>query len=342
MSDGELPKGEPKTVDEVARATGCSPTTVRLVLAGRAEHYRIKAETRARIEAYVADHGVVVNHAARSLKLRRSEAVGLIVPDLANPFFARLTAELEERCRRHGLVLLTASTREDAGRERQAVDGLLARGVDGLVVAACRPETSLSGLPRRRRPAVVMIDRAFPDLAFPCVVGDHADSARRLTERLLAAGRGGVEFLCGHPELPSIAARIEGFLAAHRAAGFTGAEARVHRAEQDEVAAGTLLMTALVAARGDVPPVLMCSSMPILEGALAAIVTTVGRLPAEVVIGTFDHHRLLDFVPNRILSVRQDEAGIAERAFARLAEQMDGGVASVLRDVVPGRIAEHS
>jgi LacI family fructose operon transcriptional repressor len=339
MSDGEAPETAPKTVDEVARATGCSPTTVRLVVGGKGERYRIKAETRARIESYVATHGLVVNHAARSLKLKRSEAIGLVVPDLANPFFARVGAELEDRCRARGLVLLTASTKEDPERERRAVAGLAARGVDGLMIAACRPQASLAEASPRRPIPTVLIDRAFPELGLPTVVGDNRDSAKRLTERLFGESHGPIRFLCGRPDLPSIADRIRGFLDAHRAAGRGDAAAHVHPADVDDARAGIATMRRLLA--DGVPPVFMCSSMHMLEGALTAIVSTVGRVPAATVIGTFDHHPLLDFVPNRIVSVRQDEAGIAERAFALLCEGIDGEASPAVTEVVPSRLADH-
>lgn len=328
----------PKTIDEIAGATGVSRTTVRFVVAGLAERYRIKPETRERIEAYVAAHGLALNHAARSLKLRRSEAVGLVVPDLANAFFAGLTAALEDHCRRNGLVLLTASSHEDPAREALAVENLVARGVDGLVVAPCRPATAFRGL-RRRGCAVVMVDRAFPATPFPTVVGDNEAAARQLAERLLALGHP-VDFLCACPTLPSIADRIRGFTSALRAAGHSDVDTPIHRAETDDVAAGARVMTALAEARGDAPSTFMCSSLLVLEGALQAIVARCGRLPSDTVIGTFDHHPLLDVVPNRILTIRQDEAAIAARAFACLSDLMAGAAPSALHHVIPGRLWE--
>lgn len=340
MSEAERPApSDPKTVGEIAAATGYSPTTVRLVVGGQSERYRIKSETRERIERYVAEHGLRINHAARSLKLRRSEAIGLVVPDLANAFFARLTAELEERCRAHGLVLLTASSREEQEREIRAIEGLTARGVDGLVVASCRASATFASARRRGRTAMVLVDRALADAPVPTVVGDNEGSARRLTERLLEHGP--VDFLAGCPRLPSIADRIRGFGTTLAAAGIGDAEQRIHRSDTDDVAAGATLMTRLITTRGAVPGVFMCSSLLMLDGALQAIVAACGRLPPEVVIGTFDHHPLLDFVANRILSIRQDEPAIAERAFRCLLAQIDGAPAQPERHVVPGRLTDH-
>lgn len=332
----------PKTIDEVAAATGFSRTTVRFVVTGTAERHRIGAATRAAIEAYVADHGLLFDHAARSLKTRRSDAVGLVVPDLANAFFATLTAELEERCRRSGRVLLTASSHEDPAREAEVVAGMVGRGVDGLVVAPCRAASAFRGLRRGGRPALVMIDRAHPDAPFPTVVGDNRAMAHRLAARLIAIAAGPVDFLCASPTLPSIADRLAGFRSAFADAGLGDPDAFVHTTETDDAASGARLVTRLVETQGGLPPALMCSSLLILEGALTRLTETFGRLPEALAIGTFDHHRLLDVVPNRILTVRQDEPGIAEAAFACLVEQMEGATMMPSRHVVPGRLVERA
>ncbi len=332
-------KPGPRTIAEIAEATGFSRTTVRFVVSGQAERHRIKAETRELIEAQVAAHGLVVDHAARSLRTRRSEAIGLVVPDLANAFFATLTAELEERCRASGRVLLTASSHEDPEREAQAVAGLIGRGVDGLVVAPCRPPAAFKGLRRGGRTALVMVDRAHAASPYPTVVSDNEAAAQRLATRLIEIGGGPVAFLCACPELPSIADRLAGFRAAMAAAGVATPDAHVHVTARDEPRAGAALAAELLAT-GGLPKAIMCSSLMMLEGALAAIVERLGRLPDDLVVGTFDHHPLLDALPIRIVSVRQDERGIAEAAFACLAAEMAGAPRIAARHVVAGRLVE--
>lgn len=75
-----------KTVEQVAVALEISITTVRLVLGGKAEQYRISAKTQQRINDYIAENGLVVNHIARSLKLNKTETLGLVIPRLSNLF----------------------------------------------------------------------------------------------------------------------------------------------------------------------------------------------------------------------------------------------------------------
>lgn len=91
-----------KTVEQIANDLHLFITTVRLVLNGKADQYRISAKTQQRITHYVTEHGYTVNYTARSLKLNKTDTLGLIIPHLSNPFFSTLAEKLEIRCRAAG------------------------------------------------------------------------------------------------------------------------------------------------------------------------------------------------------------------------------------------------
>jgi DNA-binding LacI/PurR family transcriptional regulator len=78
----------PRTVAEIARETGLSVTTVRLIANGQAGKYRISEATARIVEEQIRRYGFVVNHAARSLKLRRTDTIGLVAPELTNRVFS--------------------------------------------------------------------------------------------------------------------------------------------------------------------------------------------------------------------------------------------------------------
>ena len=171
-----------KTADEIARETGFSITTVRLVINGQSDKYRISAKTQKVIEDYIAIHGYSVNHAARSLKLR-------------------LMASLEVLCRERDLLLLTVSSHDDPELEKRAVANLLARGVDGLVIAPCQPV--LPRLENRARAPIVMFDRDYGSALYPTVVSDNVQGAQEMTRRMLAEVQKPFAFLGGHADSPS-------------------------------------------------------------------------------------------------------------------------------------------
>jgi LacI family fructose operon transcriptional repressor len=327
-----------KTIDEIAAQTGVSVTTVRLVLNGQAERYRISAATRKRIEDYVANHEVIINHAARSLKLQRSETIGLVVPNLGNAFFARLMAQLESCCQANNLMLLTASSHEDPKLEALAIKKLLERGVDGMVIAPCQSLPVALFAHYLKRVGVIVVDRAYPSSPFPTVVSNNRESARQLTTRLLEESGGDVIFLCAQTGLPSIRDRIDGFAEAVAAAGRDDWKALVRYGDDSDMPTpGAQLIRELVATGRVLPRALMCSSLVVLEGALQEIKAQFGQLPADILLGTFDTEAMLEFIPNRVISVIQDEAAIAKKAFAQLLAQDGGEPTRISHDIIPCR-----
>ena len=118
-----------KTVEQIAKDLNLSVTTVRLVLSGKAEQYRISVKTQSRINEHVERFGYTLNHSARSLKLNKTETLGLIVPNISNVFFATLAEKLELRCRRSGYQLMISCTYNDVDYENKLVKALMARNV---------------------------------------------------------------------------------------------------------------------------------------------------------------------------------------------------------------------
>ena len=325
----------PKTVEEISRETGFSVTTVRLVINGQSERYRISAATRKTIEDYVALHGYSINHAARSLKLNRSDTIGFVVPDLSNAFFARLMAALEALCRKRDLLLLTVASHEDPVLENRAVANLLSRGVDGLVLAPCQAAVLPQLLKSRTRTSIVMFDRDYDSGFFPTVVSDNYQGGLEMTRRMLKESAGETfHFLCGHAESPSIQDRIKGFSAACAEAAVSEAGGAVLLEAEDCLDAGRRMMQTLTAGQSRAPRAFMCSSLLVLEGALQQIRLQFGRIASDILIGTFDDHTMLDLLPNPVLSIRQNEMGLAQGIFDYLQGAPDRTSAPGARSVV--------
>jgi LacI family fructose operon transcriptional repressor len=326
-----------KTVEEISRATGFSITTVRFVINGQSEKFRISAKTRKLIEDYIAVHGYSLNYAARSLKLKRSDTIGFVVPDLANAFFARLMSALEILCRKRDLLLLTVASHEDPELENRAIANLLARGVDGLVIAPCQTATLPKLLENKARTPIVMFDRDYGSLHYPTVLSDNYQGGLEMTRRMLQQ-EVSCHFLCGHAESPSIQDRIRGFSAACAEKGIPESGDQIRLDAEDSTAAGRQLMHVLIDELQHPPRAFMCSSLLVLEGALQQIKSQIGSIDKAILIGTFDDHTMLDLLPNRVLSIRQDEAALAERVFERLIEPMSGKKRSSPHDIVPCRL----
>jgi len=322
-----------KTVEQISVALGLSITTVRLVLNGKAEQYRISSKTQAKIAAYVEEHGYRLNHAARSLKLNKTATLGLIIPRLSNPFFSTLAEKLEIRCHEAGYQLITSCTYSDTKREKQLVDALIERNVDGLFVVPSSLLAQKHHFKRSKKP-LVLLDRDFGMNDVCLVVSDNQHGGALLTETMLASCDSALFFIAGDAQQPSIRERLQGYQQVLAARGIADPTQWVLEATHNRREDGELIMRQFLAEHQQPPPAFIASSLPVLEGALSVLRATYGFIPAEINIGTFDEHAMLGFLPNNIWSMRQNEDAWAEHAFNAMQQAIEGKQEG-LKSVVP-------
>lgn len=189
----------PTTMKRVAAQLGVSTTTVSKVLNG---HTDIGDATRARVLAKVDELGYRPNAVARSLTLRRTHTLGIVIPDLMHSFFVEIVAGLERVVSARGYGLLLCSSGEDARKERAEIEMLRARQVDGIVLASAhasgngdllRQLTAAGG-------ALVMIDRDdHPRIRCHRVLTDDEEVGRMATAHLVAQGRRAIAHIAGPP-----------------------------------------------------------------------------------------------------------------------------------------------
>ena len=120
------------TLVDVARRAGVSKSTVSNVIRGAT---LVAEATRERVERAIADTGYQPNAIARSLKSRTSTAIGIIVPDLRNPFYAELAVSIEQAANALGYLVLAANTECAPAAEAEAARALIGRRVDGVIIA---------------------------------------------------------------------------------------------------------------------------------------------------------------------------------------------------------------
>ncbi len=310
-----------KTVEQIARDLNLSITTVRLVLSGKASQYRISVKTQARINEQVERYGYTLNHAARSLKLNKTQTLGLIVPTLSNVFFATLAEKLELRCRRSGYQLAISCSWNDVAYENRLVEALIARNIDGLFIAPATRESQRHHVQLMNKP-LVLLDRNFRDTDTALIESNNMHGGEVLTSRLLDADASPVWFLVGDTALPSIQDRLQGYLSALRQRGITHSE-WVCEGPDNTPECASQLMSALMESQGT-PAAFIASSLPVLEGAIHAIRQRLGGVPPEINIGTFDEHPMLSFLANNLWSMQQDETRWAEQAFSAMERAIDG------------------
>ena len=171
------------TMADVARAAGVSSATVSYVLSGKRA---VAPQSREALESGIAELGFTVNTAARSLRTGRSSLVALIVPDIANPFFAQLAAPLQEELRGMGIHVVVCNTRARRDEERALLAEAVQQRFAGIVITPFRLlPRDLETLTAARIPAVVSADVPFGpvDLVTP----DARAATRQALEQVTAA-----------------------------------------------------------------------------------------------------------------------------------------------------------
>jgi len=203
----EQPRFKRVTTHDVAKRAGVSQPTVSLVLSRNA-NARVSSETRERVLLAARELGYVTNVVARSLVRSRSYAIGVIVPDLRNPFFADVISGAERVASEAGYAVLLCETRE-ISRDRH-IQTLLERQVDGMMMdavgAASLPEEMVAGV------NVVLIDE--PADRWPGVASDAIGAGQLAAEHLLELGHRRMGFLGPATNVHATRMRERGFIQA--------------------------------------------------------------------------------------------------------------------------------
>lgn len=316
-----------KTVEQIANDLNLSITTVRLVLNGKAEQYRISLKTQEKIADYVEEHGYTVNHTARSLKLNKTETFGLVIPRLSNPFFSALAELLEIRCRESGYQLMICCTYGDPKYENKLVKSLEERNVDGIFIVSVDEKSQAHHIKYRNKP-LVFLDRDFGIKQASCVISDNCDSGYRLTSAMLDHVQQPIHFFVGDAALPTIVNRLDGYVRAMSERGFSQSHVHLSYADHNRVQDGELMMAQYIEQHGEFPGNFIASSLPILEGGLSVLRERYGYIPSRINIGTFDEHIMLSFLANNIWSMRQDEKMLVEKASQMMSRKISGNTES--------------
>ena len=205
------PNGQ-TTLADVAERAGVSRATASLVLR---DSPLVARSTRERVQAAVEELGYVYNRGAATLRAARTKAVGLLVPNLANPFFAEMTAGLDDAFDAAGYVAFLANTGESLERQDRFLKRMREQKVDGVVLcpAAGTPLKVLRQLQQWPMPCVQTL-RSVSAREGDYAGSDYALGLEQVTEHLIRLGHRRIAFIGGNRAHSAMAARHAGFTAA--------------------------------------------------------------------------------------------------------------------------------
>jgi len=299
------------TIKDVASAVGVSVTTVSNVLNGKPNVGHI---IRRKVLQAAKQLGYQPNRAAQAMRTGRTRAIGLVLPDLTNPFFPELAQAVENRARTLGLLVCLIDSQGRAGGEADGVALLMQHAVDGVIWCPLgpRPPAALKKLDR----PVVLIDRPGPGYAV--VHSDYQMGGRLLAQYAHQMGHRRVGLLSGPADLES---------ARHRRDGFT-------KAAPDEIEIawevnvgfdGVLTAQAVDALKHRRNVTLIVAGNDLIAISAIRWLSEHGvKIPDEVSITGFDNIRWTDVVTPRLTTIAQPVGAIGKKAVELMHGSMSG------------------
>lgn len=324
--------GRPTIID-VARDAGVSPATAGRVLGG---YGTPSPELVRRVQDSARRLGYRANDVARSIVTGSTRVIGVVVSDIENPFFARAVNGISDRARAAGYEMLLVSTKMDLARERSAVEALMAKRVDGMIVASA--SVSEGGHLRRVREAgvpLVLLDRRNDGAgAVDSVLLDNRAAAQRAVSHLLDLGHRAVAVVTSATpgegrsarrrrsaaEFPS-SLRFEGYLDALDEAGVTCDPGWVLRC--DDADAACERVRDLLVTRPEVTAVFATTNV-MTGGAFRAIMDGDRRCPEDVSLMGFDDHEWSTLVRPQLSVVAQPAYDLGAAAGTVLLGRLAG------------------
>jgi LacI family transcriptional regulator len=306
---------------DVAELAGVSPAVVSYVLNGGPRP--VAAATRARVLLAVEELGYRPNGIARSLRINRTNTLGLIVPDVANPFFAELSRAVEEAAFAAGYTLVVGNATDVEARQTAYLRTFLQQQVDGVVlVPAHLPVACLDILRGSQRPWVVL-DREIEgadDIAQ--ILVDNRGGAREATRHLLEHGRRRVACIAGPRDVAPTAARVAGWRDALDDAGIRPAKALLRHVPYGRWAGYDAGRDLFGAARVAPPDAVFVASDEQALGLLRALAELGVRCPEDVAVVAFDGIAAGAYSLPGLSTMEQPFAELGRQALAHLTARI--------------------
>jgi LacI family transcriptional regulator len=299
---------------DVAKTAGVSLKTVSRVINAEPG---VAPATAERVTAAIGQLGFQRNDLARSLRHGLSSAtLGLVIEDVANPFYSGIAQAVEAAAAERRFLLITASAREDSARERELVTALVGRRVDALLIVPAGPDQGYVEAIRGRT-RFVYIDRPPGGIEADTVLLDDAGGARQAIEHLIAHGHRRIACVADPTDVYTARERIAGYEEALAAAGIARDPALIRPGSRDAAQAQAVVGELLELPPDRRPTALFTTNNLKTIGALHALA---GREEELALVG-FDDFELADLLGITVIPADAGRLGAeaAALAFARLA-----------------------
>ena len=309
------------TIDDVARLAGVSHQTVSRVINNKPY---VSPDTRQRVQRIITETGYRPSPIARSLVTARTATIGLVVPDISNPYFSAIARGVEQVAYAHNYSVLLCNTGEDASRELEVLRTLDERYVDGVITCGLRQEdTSLQQALAHFR-ATVMVNRRFANNAVPAIVVDDVLGGYLATKHLLSLGHTNIGYIAGPTNSYSGVRRLQGYEEALVEAGINRKPGWSQHCLPTVVGGETATRTLL--ANNPELSALFCYNDLVAVGVLRDCTAQGRRVPEDIAIVGYDDIMLATLVSPPLTTCHVPRVEIGSRAVSMLLSYINDKV----------------
>jgi len=327
------------SIKKIQQMTGFSYSTISRVLNGKAREYRISEKTNQAILQASESLNYRPNILARSLRLKRTYTIGLIVSDIKNPFFGELASRIERLLREQGYSTILCNTNEIPENEEFYLKVLVDRQVDGIIIAPIHTKEWDAMEEIRRRRSVVLIDRIFYETDIPWVTSANEQAAEDLTAEMIRLGHRRVAFLGGTRETYINAMRFSGYRKALEKAGLPLDE-RIVLFDGYSQEAGEKMMAALIEREPETRAV-VCVNNLVFIGAMKIVQAREIETGRPIMMAAFDISPYCSIFKRPLLCASQDQERLAVEAVRLLIDGIRKAARPDWHSVVPVHIGRH-
>ncbi len=318
------------TIRDVADRAGVSTTTVSHVINGTR---RVEPETMSRVNRAIEELAYRPNAIARSMRHGQTYSIGVVIPDVSNPFFADLARAIEDVAFEGGYSAIFGNSDGDDRKEERYLEVLLSKKVDGLLLVSAGQSSDRLRHVVETGPPMVIVDRELDDLGVSLVMVDNHEGGRLAARYLIGLGHRRIGVIAGADTLRPSARRLDGF---REELGLAGVELRDEviarggfRAAEGRAAMQTLLLLP------DRPTAVFAENDLMALGAMSAIHAAGLRIPEDISIVGFDDVALSDLSTPGLTTISQPVRDIATTAMRLLFERLRDPALAPVRVVLP-------
>jgi len=294
------------TIRSVAKLAGVAPSTVSHYLNRTAP---LSPATAKSVEEAIAALNYRVNLGARSLRLRKTNSIGVVIPNITSPYFGEIAAVMENKLWEHGFQTLLCISERSPERELSQVANLVGRQVDGILLVYCSQKSRVADTLGNIPVPIVFVDRQVPDQYSICT--DNVLGGRLAARHLATLGHRTIGVLCGEPSVQNVAERIQGFELELRKFGLEIPDAYKVTGRQD-LQLG-LRITDLLQLEPR-PTAIFATNDIVAIGAWRKLVESGFRIPRDISIMGFDDIEISRFLVPPLTTVAQPYREIGAQA----------------------------